>query len=73
VRRVRNRNKVCVGAAFQFSATFGDGGRRQGLANGLRSELGEYTPQRADAWRERVAIGCMASIWGHGRRSAYGL
>jgi hypothetical protein len=54
VRRVRN--KVCVGAAFQFSATFGDGRRRQGLANRLRPELGEYAPQRADARRERVAV-----------------
>ena len=54
MRRVRN--KVCVGAAFQFSATFGDGGRRQGLAGGLRSELGEDAPQRADARRERVTV-----------------
>ena len=54
MRRVRN--KVCVGAAFQFSATFGDGRRRQGLADGLRPELGEDRPQSADARRERVGV-----------------
>ena len=47
MRRVRN--KVCVGAAFQFSATLGDGRRRQGLADRLRPELGEDAPQRAHA------------------------
>ena len=30
--------------------------RRQGLANRLRPELGEYAPQRADARRERVTV-----------------
>jgi hypothetical protein len=30
--------------------------RRQGLANRLRSELGEYAPQRADGRREGVAV-----------------
>jgi hypothetical protein len=54
VRRVRN--KVCVGAAFQFSATFGDGRRRQGLANRLRAGLGEDRPRGADARRERVGV-----------------
>jgi hypothetical protein len=53
VRRVRT---VCVGAAFQFSATFGDGRRRQGLAHRLRAEFVDDRPQRADAWRERVAV-----------------
>jgi len=32
------RNKVCVGAAFQFSTTFGDGRRRQGFAGRLRAK-----------------------------------
>ena len=31
-------------------------GRRQGLANRLRSELPQDRPQRADAGRERVAV-----------------
>jgi hypothetical protein len=30
--------------------------RRQGLAGRLRSKLGEYAPQSADARRERVAV-----------------
>jgi hypothetical protein len=44
VRRVRN--KVCVGAAFQFSTTFGDGRRRQGFAGRLRAKLIDRTETR---------------------------
>jgi hypothetical protein len=30
--------------------------RRQGLADRLGSEFGEYAPQGADAWRERITV-----------------
>jgi hypothetical protein len=32
---------------------FGSG---KGLADRLGSKLGEYAPQSADAWRERIAV-----------------
>ena len=54
MRRVRN--KVCVGAAFQFSATFRDGRRRQGLAERRRPELREDCSQSADMRRERITV-----------------
>jgi hypothetical protein len=64
VRRVRN--KVCVGAAFQFNATFGDGRRRQGLADRLRSELSEDRSQRAGRERVTVALEDIVKLLGEG-------